>query len=285
MNGWRYLLPLLLGGFFLYSCTGSPEAADRGLFSWQEEVLEEEKQQELFAWMQDRDLTVLYQSVPGNAPEETVQEFLTAASEAGVSVYLLTGDPDWGLDPAGEAMQEEVLRTAAYNRGVPEEARFQGVLMDTEPYLTEEWEEDPEAVMAAYVEAMELTAALSRENGLELVACIPYYYDTQDLELPLKRLIQDGCTGVAVMNYYKRNEADHVRTELELAREAQKPLTVIYELQAPGSHGLTEDNTYYQDGIGALEDSWAQLQEELGTQDLNLAVHEYQAAKEVWILE
>ena len=182
-------------------------------------------------------------------------------------------------------MTEEVLRAASWNQEFPEGVGFQGVLMDTEPYLTDPWEEDPEAVMEAYVDGMSQAASCAREKDLEYVACIPYYYDTWELEEPLERLFQEGCTGAAVMNYYRENEAEHIRGEVELARAADRPLTVLYELQPPGVHGLTEKNTYYEEGVEALLDSWQRLQEELDPQGLSMAVHEYQWAKEVWTLE
>ena len=84
------------------------------------------------------------------------------------------------------------------------------------------------------------------------------------------------------MNYSKRDESGQIENELMLARDAGHTLTVIYEVQPPGQHGLDEQNTYYTDGSAALENSWQGILQLYGGGGLACAVHEYRAAQEVW---
>ena len=62
------------------------------------------------------------------------------------------------------------------------------------------------------------------------------------------------------MNYYKKNkEAAHISYELELCKKYNKPIINATETIPAGQHGLTENNTYYNDGIDAIETMWNSL--------------------------
>lgn len=253
-----------------------------GLFSWDSSVMESNQRERMFDLMEQQKLTVLYQYISSDTQIELVQEFLTAASQRGVAVWLLTGEPAWGLDPEGARMVDAVKRASSYHAGLPEECRFVGILMDCEPYLTEEWDEEPDEVMESWVCAMEQGRRAANRKGLLFSACIPYYLDTKGYQSQLEELIQNGCDTLAIMNYYKENEAAHIQTELALARGEDRPVTVIYELQKPdGQHDLTDMNTYYHDGLGAVRKSWHAIIHELGTEGLSIALHEYKALQEV----
>ena len=269
---------LLLSG-----CAGgapAPEARP-ALFSWSEEALTPEGRAALFRDMEALGLEALYQAIPEEAGGEAVDTFLTQAGEAGIQVWLLTGDPAWGLDPTGAAMAAEIARAAGYNRGLEAGERLRGVVMDVETYLTGAWADDPAEVMDRYVSAMAAARSAAGRAGLALSACVPYYYDDLGLAGPLERLVDQGCDGLVVMNYYRGDEAAQIETELALARAGGKPLTVAYELQPPGVHGLTEQNTYYGAGLGAVEESFDAIARRLGGEGLSYALHSYDALREV----
>lgn len=252
-----------------------------GLFSWDSSVMETTEREALFQLMAQQRLTVLYQYIDSDTTTELVQEFLTAASEQGIAVWMLTGEPSWGLDSDGKHMIEEIQRAANYHIGLEESFFLRGIVMDCEPYLTEQWEEEPEWVMASWISAMKQGYAAAKEQGLLFSACIPYYLDTKGYSDYLEELIYNGCDALAIMNYYKGKEAEHIETEVTLARGASCPVTVIYELQNPGKHGLLEVNTYYEDGLEALHASWRNIVDTLGLNGLSVSLHEYKALQEV----
>ena len=65
---------------------------------------------------------------------------------------------------------------------------------------------------------------------------------------------------MAVMNYYKKGkEAAHIENELALCKKYNKRIINITETIPAGQHGLTENNTYYNDGIDAIEEMWNTL--------------------------
>lgn len=251
------------------------------LFSWDVAVLTGEEQDVLLQTMKRRELDVLYQYVPADTEIQEVQSFLAAADKENIKVWLLTGEPEWGLDAEGKSVQREVERAAQYNRGLSEDACLEGIVMDCEPYLTELWDKEPEEVMNSWAAAMERGKESSDRFGLTFMVCVPYYLDTQGYEAQLTRIIQEGCDSVAIMNYYKEEEAIHIQKEISIARDANKGVIMIYEIQHPGQYGLEEVNTYYNDGFSAIKKSWKALINEFGRRGLAPALHDYRALQEL----
>lgn len=246
-----------------------------GLFCWDKEVIDSPDR--LFDVMKNLELTTLYQHIPKSAERRSVRAFLKKCAERGIDVYLLTGDPKWGLDPLGEDLLDEIDRVKAYNRGLEENECIRGIMADVETYLTDEWDVDPGGVMQTWADAMTAAHIEAQSRGLSIFACIPYYLDKEESADGLKRLLKDGCDGAAIMNYFRRSEAEHIREEMQLLDG--KPVAVVYELQKAGG-GISDMNTYHDLGIGAVRESAEALKREFGD-DLRIAFHHYGALKEL----
>ena len=95
------------------------------------------------------------------------------------------------------------------------------------------------------------------------------------------RLVRDGCHTLAVMNYNKEKEVVNIIKEAHYARIFGKPLINIYELQAPGTHGLRAENTYHDGGLPAVRESYEKLQAVFPDCELTFAIHYYDALLEV----
>lgn len=250
-------------------CTG-------GLFSWDENVIQEEPEA-LLGLMTKHGLSELYQYFPSDAETGDLEAFLTQAAEQGVSVYVLTGEPEWGAEANGASLGKVLARVARWNRELPEGSRFDGVMCDIEPYLLEEWEDEESRarLMQRYVQGYRTAYAQACENNLELIACIPYFFDSKGFTEELRLLTAEGCHRLAVMNYYRDKEIDHLRTEAALARQYGKGILTIYELQPSGIHGLTEKNTYYHLGLDALAENYRALRKAFRPQRVDYALHSY----------
>ena len=253
---------------------------ENGLFSWSDDVLEEEEAVQLFRVMEECGLEDLYQHFSSDISNEEIENFLECADEYGVSVYYLTGNPEWGLNPKGEEMCEEVEKVAQFNAGT-EGKKLAGIIIDSEPYLLDAWDENENGVMNSYVLAMEQAHEKAMEAEIPLIACIPFYHDSSVHEEALKELMADGCDGSAIMNYSRKDEIEHVETEISIAEEVDCAVVVIYELQEAGKHGLKENNTYYQEGMEALQESISKFQDTFGKENFRYALHDYDALVEV----
>ena len=249
-------------------------AHGNGLFSWHDAALEEPDRTALFDRMEQLGLTELYQHVSQVADPRIVQDFFASARERGIRAYLLSGSPDWALDETGQALLDAVERASSLEGCA-------GLMADVEPHLTPDWDQDQEAVIQRYLSAMKAAKRASRRAGLELVVCVPYYYDDKAGGTLLDHLVSEGCDALAVMNYYRKNEAGHIQTEVQLCQAYGKRLIHIYELQAPGTQGLETINTYHDAGLGALYTSWSSLQTRFTGVSMHYALHDYDALREL----
>lgn len=256
----------------------APAPAENVLFSWKAPALEEQAP-ELFAAAAAQGIDAVYQAVPSDSAPETLAAFTGGAAQAGLSVYLLDGDPSWGLDRTGREMRAVVARAADYNAAHPD-APLAGVALDVEPYLTEAWDEEPERVLDSFVRGLTAAYRDAGEENLHLAVCVPFFYDSKGYTQEINR-ITEQCDTLVVMNYQRGHEAENIRTELLLARLAGRQLVTAYELQPAGTHGLTARNTYREAGLDALHENFAAVQAQLGPGSLGFALHDWASLREV----
>lgn len=234
---------------------GNSKEHDRAMYSWDHEYIYPEKEALLQKVMELTECNVLYQEVSSSASASDVAAFLERRGDHGQTVYYLCGNANWSIEKDGASMLREVERAAAYN-AVAGEHKFVGIQFDVEPYCLMDFDENAEEYMAQYVKNSKLAYQAAKEKGLLVEICIPYWWDSAyGFDEELEDLIANACDSVAVMNYYKKQkEIDHIEGELELCKKYNKPIVNITETIPPGQHDLTEDNTYYNDGIESIEE-------------------------------
>lgn len=264
---------LLLGGLIM----SLPKSERNGIFSWKSDAVSQESDA-LFSRMKEWNISSLYQAFSGKLEAERVQAFLKEAKRQGIDVYYLTGEPQWALEEDGRHLCMEVERAAAL---AGKEKALAGIMFDVEPYLLEEWDEDSRMVMDLWVKGIKRAYQSCKAYDLELLVCIPFFYDSKGLEGQLEELVRDCCDGIAVMNYYKGCEIEHIETEARLADRYQKALISVYELKAPGTHGITQNNTYWEEGMAAVKSNFSEMKRAYPGQELSMGLHDYEALKEL----
>ena len=241
----------------LSQANGNAKEHDRAMYSWGHHYIYEENEAILQDVMERTECNILYQEVASNASADDVAAFLQRRGEHNQTVYYLCGNATWSIEEGATSMLREVDRAIAYNNAAGEH-KFVGIQFDVEPYCLEDFDANADEYMAQYVENSKLAYAKAHEAGLLVEICIPYWWDSAyGYDEQLEDLIANACDSVAVMNYYKKQkEAEHIENEVELCKKYNKKITNITETIPPGLHGLTEDNTYYNDGIDAIEEMW-----------------------------
>lgn len=253
----------------------------RSLFSWNSsEVIEGHT--DLFKTMKTLNLNTLYQEFSEELKPEDIERFLLEAEDEKIDVSLLAGSAKWVLDRDGKDMIRTVDRVIEINQSLEKSDGIKSILFDVEPYILEEWnEKSNKKIMNDFVRGMRMAYRKANKNNLEVIVCIPFYYDNMGLSRQLENLIKSGCDSIAIMNYFKINESVNIKNEVDLADKYGKKVINIYELQAPGKHGLMEKNTYYNQGIAEVEKSFDKIKKELVGSDISIAFHEYNALKEI----
>jgi len=279
-------LSLLVCTVFLAGCFAGgvqaqaaqdPGRAGLGVFSWHRTNASDEKAaRAMFETLVSVGASEVYQIMGG----KTAAFFWERAKELRIDVYVLAGTENWGLDTNARQMLRQVDNTAKLMTQMGEDGPA-GLMLDVEPYLTDDYKKNPEGTMQKYLEAMRKTYAHAREKGVFLILCIPHFYDVLGHAGVLDALITEACDAVAVMNYQKHDESGQIKTEMAAARQAGKRLIHIYELQRPGLYDLTERNTYHLDGLPAVWESRDRLQAYFDYEGLSFALHDYTALREV----
>lgn len=267
-----------------------------GLFSWGHDVVEIEKgksenpmSDKLFQTMGDLQLETLYQSFSEKLSMEDIRVFLKKAEEKDIDVFMLTGEPDWAEEDTEKHITDELKRADKINRKLDGEAEIEGIMLDIEPYLTEKWEDSREEMMTEYAAALAEAYKTAEKLNLQMIVCVPFFYDTKGFGNELESIAANGCDGIAVMNYYKGKEIEHIETELRLAQKYGKYVINIYEFNRPDTYGVTENNTYHEEGTGAALRNFRELvefycmeengenQEVFPAENISFAFHDFRA--------
>ena len=125
-----------------------------------------------------------------------------------------------------------------------------------------------------YVTAMKNAYSSANEADLDYVVCIPVWLNKLDEGL-LEELIQNGCSYVQLMNYSKNNMTQNISEEVALARQYNKKIENIAEFQIPGPHEVTDNETFYNDGLEAGINKFQEIDEYYNYDFLTFSFHYY----------
>lgn len=270
---------VLAGTFALHIFAQKPETDYRemlsrtSIFSWEQEYMETEYEPQLELAMTSLGIETVYQEVSDGTDPKIVLSYLERRADKGQKVFYLAGASEWGLEEDAASMLAEVEKVKKWNRDAVKGRGFAGIVWDVEPYLLREWRKAPQEAMEQFVKNCEAAYQAAHKNRLAVILCIPNFYDLPEYNQALERLMKNGCDGIAVMNYLKADEAGQIAGEVELAQKYGKAVINITELQKPGYHELTEENTYYYDGLLAVEESWERLREAFDYDGLGFSWH------------
>lgn len=217
----------------------------------------------------------IYQYVSPNDPHQKILSFLQQAKIQQKQVFFLTGEPGWALD-------EQAVEIIRYFKWAQQyHSLIKGIVLDIEPHTLKEFKENPKKTMGSFVKSLKGAYAFAQKMPLKMIVCLPYYLDTLGFTAELEDIIRTGTDEVAIMNYYRGKEIEHLKTEVTLSLQFGKPIHTIYELQPPGKHGLTDQNTYYNQGLQAVAKNYNEVTGAYPKAGIRLSFHEYRFYKEL----
>lgn len=214
----KRVLIMCLMAFILSGCSKEGKPVSRAVFAW-EGVVESDKQ-----ILESHQIDTIFMDINHYS------------AVPGYNIYLLAGDPSWGLEDMEKVVEEA------------KEKKADGVIFDIE----------------GNYEALASNLSLL-DSSLSIYVCIPFWLDEDVQDEIIKQ-----ADGIVVMNYSKGNERMNIQKTIEMADEYGKTILTAFELQPVGDYGLEEYNTYNKEGLQAVEENY---KEQFTGTDVGIAFH------------
>lgn len=121
--------------------------------------------------------------------DQKLRGFIQEVHDAGMEIYNLQGSYDWAT-PSGQDTAVRVIdNVLAFNRNSDVSSRFDGIVLDVEPYVLQasnkdelDWKQDEVQIWRIYLEVLDQIAARVRQynasqpRAIQLAECIPAWY-------------------------------------------------------------------------------------------------------------
>lgn len=302
MTAWLAMLMLAL-------TSGAAFASSRAVWTWEPEsyaMLESrEAADAAFAFLREQKVGTLYLYADAHGGRNLIvgqpqryRDFIATAHARGFKVYALLGSaylnteryilPERRRDAV--AMLQRVLD---YNAKAPEASRFDGVNLDIEPHLLDEWNDATrEELLRDLIEVSAEWMRMKRESGqtLAIGPAVPFWFDGIPVRWrgtvkPASEHLADVYDYLALMDY--RNHADgrdgiiaHAAKEMTYAQKIGKRVVIGLELGRSEPKKVTFNHLREADlrrEMAATEKAYAG-----STAFAGFALHHYRSYRE-WI--
>lgn len=253
------------------------------VFSWFEEPLVDPKSS--LNLLGQSDIDSLYQyfyvdDFDDPTKRQQLEKLLGHSKIAKKDVYLLNGEAEWALDAEATHLIQYIHKIHDFQSKQEDASFIRGIVIDIEPHTLDEFQNNSDAIMQSFTQGLKRAYQVAHGYDLKVIVCLPYYLDTEGYLTELETIIAEAADEVAIMNYYRGLEIEHIETEVALSVKYNKAIQTIYELQPAGSHGLTEMNTYHHLGLLAVSDNFEQLHAHYDY-DIHLSYHEFNTLVEL----
>jgi len=236
----------------------------RSLWVWKiDPVLNLKQRKGLFKLCERADISVIYLYFGASPKDEGAEHlkklagFLRECHARHIEVEALTGNPVWALKEYHHVALDWVKGFLEYNKGRPKEERVDGVSLDVEPYLTQEWNTKRDVVKKDYMEFVKRCRELIDGYKEKFIfgMAIPIFYNREDGGAFEKEMFK-YIDYAALMDYYDTAQEiiDKARFHIDLANEMGKKVTVGVETQnlVEMKQGKPR-NTFYEEGWEEME--------------------------------
>jgi len=214
-----------------------------------------------------------------SADDRKLRIVLKEFHAAGIEVYNLQGYHGWAADDGLNSALDIMENLLRFNMEGAENERFDGLILDVEPYVmgvfgeqTMHWKTDSPTIWKNYLHVLDrISDRISRyrsETGdpFPLGEAIPDWYpvDPDDAGISF-RAVMDRMDYVWIMSYHDdwNVTSKAVRDELEYAEELGRPVVIgLCVISADHDGKFPDDQTFHEEGLGALENAMTQLRNE-----------------------
>lgn len=225
---------------------------------WDTQIIEKEKDG-ILDFAKQNQVNVLYLQIDPAVSESSYRAFIQAASDLGIRIDALNGDPHWALPSQQRRIADFVNWVKTYNGSVRAEEKFQGVHLDMEPYALPEWKTERGTVVRYWMDAISEYKKAADEASLFAGADLPFWVDgiltSDDKAAPsLGEWIIGRLDQVTVMAYRDKAEGSNgimavSAGEMEAAERLGKSIVVAVDTIPSSEAGFV---TFYEEGKAAM---------------------------------
>jgi len=184
-----------------------------------------------------------------------LQSLIYYIHRQGIKVHALDGDPRFALKKWHKRVISTINAVIKYNSAVSQEARFDGIRYDNEPYILPYFAGvRKKSIISQYVSFLKFSKDITAKAGLEFGVDIPFWFDennkyfeptTMFRERPLSEWVIDIADNVGVMDYRTKaygpdGTIAHVIDEVKYAEKKGKKIWVGLETRSLPDETLLE---------------------------------------------
>lgn len=173
-------LLLLIGGIIMNGFESTAEASPdvRAAWVWQANSIRDGGD-ELLANAAKHKINRLYVNVNMNFSTEIYREFIAKATDAGITVEALGGDPSWAIEGREGPMLQLALWVSEYNLAVEAAERFDALHLDVKPYVLPAWNTDASALVQSWMNNMTVLQKQVEQNGnIQVNVDLPFWLNS-----------------------------------------------------------------------------------------------------------
>ena len=208
--------------------------------------------------------------------DNNVKKLFNFAKEKNIDIYAVY-DENYENQTENERRLKEFLEEIK-NYNQTSTYKIKGVAIDSEFHCLDGYsslsKQEQVQLFRNYVIAMKNAYTSAKAANIEYVVCIPVWLNKLDEGL-LEELIQNGCSYVQLMNYSKNNMTTNISEEVAFAKKYNKKIENIAEFQKPGLHEVTNNETFYNDGLEVGINKFQEIDEYYNYDSLTFAFHSY----------
>jgi len=227
---------LLIGAISMIQNSSNQEKDQvKATWVWDEEDIEKQSE-EIVSFANEQGVNLIYVHV--SLKRFSVQDyrtFIQEASQKGIEVFALGGDPYWALTSNQKDVSNFVSKVKTYNNMVEPNEQFQGIHVDIEPYLLPSWEKDKNSVLEQWMmNSTHLIKEAKRNTDLTVSGDFPFWIHKLNVPGSSMSMSQwmlknyDSITLMAYRNYAEgSNGISQIASPIVKEAENQEKSVVI----------------------------------------------------------
>ncbi|MBU9713994.1 hypothetical protein [Evansella tamaricis] len=229
---------IVLAVFISFACSSEERGGIplESTWLWDASLIEsEESTEKVRNFLHENNVETVYLQVDRNISYESYRKFIKTIKELGISVHALDGTPTWG--PIEH--QTFIRWLTGYQQSTEMDGAFDGIHLDIEPYLRDDWEGERNDVIAVYQESILQMLEEAKHLNLSFGADIPFWFDEIEYrngfgEGKLAHWLIDKVDNITIMAYRTESEGENgiidiVSQEMEWANEMGKNIIIAVE--------------------------------------------------------